>query len=153
MSWQLTNKDIQVLVKMLGGDVLVGFPNPFSSEREVEEERKNTFQKLHRRNLVNYKNGELTFEENFIQALWVVMKSNLITEFLRTKKDRVFFYFGDDQVVECRNLDGTKYEVDVHGPPTLAWQQVILRRMLLGVDDHPVRSEEPAMKSVILSTG
>ena len=98
MNWPLTKKDLYLLTKMLGAKVLVGIPNPFLRHREedMEKEWETSFKKLHKMELVDLVDGELKFEEDFIQTLWVMARSNMITEILTDQSTQSLFYFSED---------------------------------------------------------
>ncbi|MCG1021171.1 hypothetical protein [Sutcliffiella horikoshii] len=141
MNWTLTIKDLYLLTKMLGAKVLVGIPNPFLRHRaeDMEQEWEDTFKKLHKMELVDLVEGELKFEEDFIQTLWVMAKSNMITEILTDQSDQSLFYFSEDKVVEVRKRDEEAYDLQSHPAPDWTWNQVIIPRMLTGVENIPVR--------------
>lgn len=141
MNWTLTIKDLYLLTKMLGAKVLVGIPNPFLTHRaeDMEQEWEATFKKLHKMELVDLVDGELKFEENFIQTLWVMARSNMITEILTDQSEQNLFYFSEDRVVEGRKRNDEEYDLQSHPSPDWTWNQVIIPRMLMEVENIPAR--------------
>ncbi|WP_404469217.1 hypothetical protein [Sutcliffiella horikoshii] len=141
MNWTLTIKDLYLLTKMLGAKVLVGIPNPFLRHREedMEQEWEATFKKLHKLELVDLVDGELKFEENFIRTLWVMARSNMITEVLTDQSTQSLFYFSEDRVVEVTKGTEEEYALQTHSAPDWTWNQVIIPRMLIGVENIPAR--------------
>jgi hypothetical protein len=144
MNWTLTIKDLYLLAKMLGAKVLVGIPNPFLRQREEDKEQEweATFKKLHKMELVDLVDGELKFEENFIQTLWVMARSNMITEVLTNHSTQSLFYFSEDRVVEVTKGTEKEYELLSHPAPDWTWKQVIIPRMLMGVENIPARQRK-----------
>lgn len=144
MNWTLTMKDLYLLTKMLGAKVLVGIPNPFLAHREkdMEKEWEATFTKLHGWDLVDLVDGELQFEENFIQTLWVMARSNMVTEILTDQADQSLFYFSEDRVVDVRKRNEEEYDLQNHPTPDWTWNQVIIPRMLMGVENIPARQKK-----------
>lgn len=140
-NWTLTNKDLYLLVKMLGGKVLIGISNPFPDyqDDELEKEWEMMFKKLHKFELVHYIEGELKFEDRFIGAMWVISKSNLVAEIVTDQLEQSIFYFSDDQVVECIKETETSYKVYTHPAPERTLNEVIFPRMLIGVENRSKR--------------
>ena len=140
-NWTLTNKDLYLLVKMLGGRVLIGISNPFPDyqDDELEKEWEMMFKKLHKLELVHYIEGELKFEDRFIGAMWVISKSNLVAEIVTDQLEQSIFYFSDDYVVECMKETETSYKVYTHPAPQRTLNEVIFPRMLIGVENRSKR--------------
>ena len=144
-NWVMTSKDLYLLVKMLGGKVLIGITNPFPfyQEDELEEEWESMFKKLNTMGLVDYIQGELKFEDEFIQAMWVLARSNLVAEIVTDHNEQSIFYFSDDRVIECLKENEMSYKVIQHPPPDYTMKQIILPRMLMGIEDRSVRLNDP----------
>lgn len=140
-NWTLTNKDLYLLVKMLGGKVLIGISNPFPDYRddELEEEWEMMFKKLHKFELVDHIEGELKFENRFIEAMWVIARSNLVAEVVTDQLEQSIFYFSDDQVIECMKENETSYKIYTHPAPEWTLNEVIFPRMLIGVENRSIR--------------
>ncbi|WLR59186.1 hypothetical protein [Guptibacillus hwajinpoensis] len=138
-TWTLSKKEIYLIVKFLGGKVLIGISSPFDNPNEMKHAWEETFKKLYAKNLVNYTDEELKFEESFIQAMWVLAKTNLIVEITTDLKGQSLFYFGDEHIIECKKLDNCKFQVYVHSSPDVTWRQVIVPRMLMGLEHLPDR--------------
>ncbi|MGG1629348.1 hypothetical protein [Rossellomorea sp. NRS-1567] len=141
----MTNKDLYLLVKMLGGKVLIGISNPFQDygDDELEKEWEMMFKKLHKFELVHYIEGELKFEDLFIRAMWVISKSNLVAEIVTDQLEQSIFYFSDDQVVECMKETETSYKIYTHPAPEWTLNEVIFPRMLIGVENRSRRLKDP----------
>ncbi|MGG3889381.1 hypothetical protein [Metabacillus fastidiosus] len=144
MKWTLTSKDIFILMKVLGAKALIGISNPFlyNNESEVEKEWEHTFKKLHKIGLVDLINEEIKFEDTFIGAMWVIARTNLITEIIVDNNDKSLFYFSDQYVVECHRLEDDQYDIYLHGSPDQTWNHTIFPKMLMGVENLPVRFSE-----------
>ncbi|MGM0853713.1 MAG: hypothetical protein ACQEWI_14095 [Bacillota bacterium] len=141
INWTLTNKDLYLLVKMLGGKVLIGINNPFPNYRddELEKEWEIMFKKLQKFKLVDYIEGELRFEDQFIGAMWVIAKSNLVAEIVTDQLEQSIFYFSDNQVIECMKENETSYKIYTHLAPEWTLKQVIFPRMLIGIENRSIR--------------
>lgn len=144
-NWTLTNKDLYLLVKMLGGKILIGISNPFPDyhEDELEKEWEKMFKKLHKFQLLDYIEGDLKFEDQFIKAMWVLARSNLVAEIVTDHNEQSIFYFSDDRVIECLRENEMSYKVIQHPAPDYTMKQVIFPRMLMGIEDRPVRLQDP----------
>jgi hypothetical protein len=144
-NWIVTSKDLYLLVKMLGGKVLIGVTNPFPhyQEDELEKEWETMFKKLNKMGLVDYIEGDLKFEDQFIEAMWVLARSNLVAEIVTDQQEQSVFYFSDDQVIECLKENEMSYNVIKHPAPDHTIKQIILPRMLMGIENRPVRLKEP----------
>ncbi|MFC4025272.1 hypothetical protein ACFOUV_15860 [Oceanobacillus longus] len=142
--WTLTTKDLYLLVKMLGGKVLIGISYPFPEHRidEMEKEWERTFKKLHKLELVDYIDGELKFKDQFIRAMWVLAKTNLVAEIVTDDKKQSLFYFSDDSVIECMKVNEAEFSVVVHHSPDWTWRQIIIPRMLMGIENLSTRMDE-----------
>ncbi|MDL4842642.1 hypothetical protein [Aquibacillus rhizosphaerae] len=142
--WTLLNKDLYILVKMLGGKVLIGTSNPFPnySEEDMEKEWELTFKKLHKLDLVDLIDGELKFEDSFISAIWVIARSNFVVEILTDYMDKNLFYFSDERVIECEKVNEVEITVVEHSTPDWTWNQILLPRMLMGIKNIPTRTND-----------
>jgi hypothetical protein len=58
---------------------------------------------------------------------------------LTDQSDQSLFYFSEDKVVEVRKRDEETYDLQSHPAPDWTWNQVIIPRMLMGVENIPVR--------------
>jgi hypothetical protein len=144
-NWIVTSKDLYLLVKMLGGKVLIGVTNPFPhyQEDELEKEWEKMFKKLNKMKLVDYLEGELKFEDQFIGAMWVLARSNLVAEIITDHQEQSIFYFSDDRVIECLKENEMSYKVIQHPAPDDTMKQIILPRMLMGIENRSVRLNDP----------
>ncbi|WP_044340236.1 hypothetical protein [Rossellomorea aquimaris] len=144
-NWIVTSKDLYLLVKMLGGKVLIGITNPFPhyQEDELEKEWEKMFKKLNKMGLVDYIQGELKFDDQFIEAVWVLARSNLVAEIVTDHQEQSIFYFSDDRVIECLKENEMSYKVIQHPAPDYTMKQIILPRMLMGIEDRSVRLNDP----------
>ncbi|BCB06054.1 hypothetical protein [Bacillus sp. KH172YL63] len=143
--WVVTSKDLYLLVKMLGGKVLIGVTNPFPyyQEDDLQEEWESMFKKLKMMGIVDYIHGELKFEDQFIEAMWVLARSNLVAEIVTDHIEQSIFYFSDDRVIECIKEDEMSYKVIQHPAPDYTMKQIIFPRMLMGIEDRSVRLNDP----------
>jgi hypothetical protein len=143
-NWKLTNEDLYLLVKMLGGKVLIGVSNPFPhyGEDELEKEWERMFKKLHGMELVDYMDGELKFDDSFIGAMWVLARSKLVSEVMTDEEEQSIFYFSDEMVVECMKENETNYSIYTHPAPEWTMKQVIFPRMLMGIENRTVRMND-----------
>jgi hypothetical protein len=145
-NWIVTSKDLYLLVKMLGGKVLIGITNPFphyQEDDELEKEWESMFKKLNKMGLVDYIQGELKFEGQFIEAMWVLARSNLVAEIVTDHQEQSIFYFSDDRVIECLKESEMSFKVIQHPAPNHTMKQIIFPRMLMGIEDRAVRVGDP----------
>lgn len=144
-SWIVTSKDLYLLVKMLGGKVLIGVTNPFPhyQEDELEKEWEMMFKKLNKMGLVDFIGGELKFDDQFIGSVWVLARSNLVVEIVTDQQEQSVFYFSDDHVIECLKDKDMSYKMIKHPKPDYTMNQIILPRMLMGIENRSIRLNEP----------
>jgi hypothetical protein len=142
VAYRLTNKDIYILMNILGAKTLIGLSYPFTEQdpRQFDAEQEITFKKLHHLGLVDLVKGELAFNEEFIQAMWVIAKSNVVVEMVLDESEKTLFYFSDQQVIECARKNEDQFTITILGKPDATWKDIILPRMLKGVENLPVHS-------------
>lgn len=141
----LSTKDLCLLMKILDAKTLIGVANPFINytDAEMDLEWEFTFKKLRELQLVDLIDGELSFEPSFIQAMWIIARTNVVVETLTDDEDRSLFYFGEKQVIQCLRVTAEEdYQVYVHGTPEWTWQHIILPKMLRGITPLPTRDSE-----------
>ncbi|MGG4165920.1 hypothetical protein ABEW00_00335 [Rossellomorea vietnamensis] len=143
-NWRVTSKDLYLLVKMLGGKLLIGVTNPFPhyQEDELEKEWEKMFKKLNKMRLVDFIGGELKFDDQFIGAVWVLARSNLVAEIVTDQNEQSIFYFSDDHVIECLKEKDMSYKMITHPKPDYTMNQIILPRMLMGIENQSIRLNE-----------
>lgn len=142
MTYRLTNKDIYILMNILGAKTLIGLSYPFTGQNPLpyHVEQEITFKKLHHLGLVKLVNEELVFNEEFIQAMWVIAKSNVVVEMVLDEREKTIFYFSDQNVIECEQINSDQYTIRILGKPDETWNDIILPRMLRGVENLSVHS-------------
>ncbi|WP_243292785.1 hypothetical protein [Bacillus sp. FJAT-47783] len=140
----LSNKDIFLLMNILGAESLIGISNPFlqHSKEDMEKEWERTFKKLHNLGFVDFVESELKFDKTFIHSMWVMARTNVIVETMTDDLDKSLLYFNKEAVTECKRLEEEQYLVLVHGTPEWTWNHVLLPRMLMGQENLPIRSTD-----------
>jgi len=141
---EFTENDIFVMLQTLNTKSIIGFSNPFIklTKQEIEKEWEKTYKKLHLRGLINLVDGEVKIEEGFVNALWIMSRTNLTVEMLTDGKKKNVFYFGTENVVECSRTADNNYTLYMHGAPDDTWNDVIYPRMLAGVEKQHVQMKD-----------
>ncbi|MDQ0273325.1 hypothetical protein [Cytobacillus purgationiresistens] len=136
----LSRKDLCILMNVLGAKTLIGIANPFTqhTNEEMELEWEMTFKKLNSMGLVDLIDEELKFDEPFIQSMWVLARTNVVVETL-TDDEQSLFYFSDHSVIQCLQVNDDDYKVYIHHTPDWTWNHVIIPKMLMGIENIPVR--------------
>lgn len=131
-------------MNMLGAKTLIGLSYPFSGQdpRQFDIEQEITFRKLHQLGLVDLISGELSFNDEFIGAMWVIARSNVVVEMVLDEHEKTLFYFSDQQVIECTRLHENQLAIRILGKPDETWNDIILPRMLKGVENLPVQTTQ-----------
>ncbi|MEK3978477.1 hypothetical protein MKY37_05200 [Psychrobacillus sp. FSL K6-2836] len=139
-----TVQDIFVMMQTLNTKTLIGFSNPFEhlTKYEMEREWEKTYKKLHKLNLIDLVNKEIKLEEKFGNALWIMSRTNMVVEILKDGRQKSYFYFSKDHVVECKENEEGEYTLYVHGTPDHVWNNVIYPRMLVGVESQSASAGE-----------
>ncbi|UTE73024.1 hypothetical protein M1I95_00320 [Rossellomorea marisflavi] len=143
-TWSLSYKELYLLNQLLEGNEWIGINDPYIgyTDEEMKDEWKQALRDLSNRGLVKMTDDELIFEDEFIHAVWIIAKSNLIAEIETDFVEQSQFFFGDDKVIEC--MKETEERVTVYAHPTheLAFNQVIYPRLLMGVEHLEPRLDD-----------
>ncbi len=139
-----SNKDIYFLMQIMDTDLLIGFANPFQgmSRIEISSEWKKTREKLEQLQLLTISEDDARLEEHFQAGLWIMSQTNLVVEILKDGHQKSMFYFSRQNVVECSQVENGEYTLYMHGPPDATWNDVIYPRLLTGVEERKILTNE-----------
>ena len=139
-----SHKDLYFLMQIMDTDILIGFSNPFEGKarHEISPEWKKTREKLEQLELLKITDKDVQMEEQFQRALWIMSRTNLVVEILKDGNQKSYFYFSRQNVVECRQVESGEFTLYMHGASEDTWNNVIYPRMLTGVEERTIHTNE-----------
>ena len=144
MTPTFSHKDLYFLMLIMDTEILIGFSNPFEgkSHHEISLEWKKTREKLDQLQLLKISGEDVQMEEQFQNALWIMSRTNLVVEIVKDGLKKSYFYFSRQNVVECAQMENGEYTLYMHSTPEVTWNDVIYPRMLTGVEERRIRTND-----------
>lgn len=137
----LTDKEMIVLLGLMKAQEVIGIPNPFAglSDEDIKAESEKVMLNLKDRNLVGKEDdGDFWIDEIMTTALSVIAYSNMRIQVDTPdeKPSTSIFYFADDFVIECEEMDDHTYRIWQRAEPKQTIEDEIFLRV--GYEHKPV---------------
>ncbi|MFC7393137.1 hypothetical protein [Scopulibacillus cellulosilyticus] len=129
----LTNKEIYVLQSMLEVPVIIGMENPFLGllGEEIDAEWQGTVSGLIEKGFISKDNETAWIDEDLIISMSIMANTNVVLQIDSPDEQlpQSIYYFTEEFVVECEQINKESYKLYKWGSPSKTFQNVILPKL------------------------